>query len=62
MKNLVKLVLIVSVFGYGSLTFGQTATQSPATVNQNAPKTMTADERAEKRTEQLKGKLNLTPE
>jgi len=65
MKNLVKILLVVSVFVYGNLAFGQTAaTQAPATTSAkpapSAQVKMTPDQRAEKRAADLKTRLGLT--
>jgi hypothetical protein len=62
MKNSIKILLAVSAFTYGNLILGQTASQSKPAETQNASKGMTPEERADKRTEQLKGKLNLSPD
>lgn len=63
MKNLVKILLVVSVFTYGNLAFGQTAaTQAPASTNptQAAQVKITPEQRAEKRAAELKTRLGLT--
>src|ERR1035437_8237381 len=62
MKNLVKILLVVSVFTYGNLAFGQTAaTQAPATSSTQAAQVkITPEQRAEKRAAELKTRLGLT--
>jgi hypothetical protein len=50
-KVIVKILLVAAVFTYGNVTFGQQKGSN-----------LTPEQRADKKTEDLKGKLNLTPE
>ncbi len=76
MKNFVKILLVVSIFGYGTVAIAQEK-QDPAAKQaapaakpagdakgapQQAPKPLTPEERAEKRAEQLKKRLDLSTE
>jgi hypothetical protein len=51
-KVIVKIMLVVAVFAYGNVSFGQ----------QKGGNNMTPEQRADKKMEELKGKLNLTPD
>ena len=63
MKNLVKILLVVSVLSYGNIALGQTATptSAPSTQPTVAAK-ITPDQRAERRAADLKTRLGLSDE